>query len=237
MKIENLGIASTKKAMSKNDKRALDILDNTTQLIDGHYQVGVLWKENAKLPNNRWLAEKQLYQLNDKISKNAQLKQMYEETLEKDLLNGYVTKIDPYTEELDLIASFLPHNPVTNENKPGKVQLLANASSVFQGQSLNSKLLKGPDLFTSVILRIREDKLALSADIEQMFMQVKVTPEDQKFLRFLWIKDGRIDTYDYNSHIFGATDSPCYASYALRKRARDSFKQFPDVIKYIERNV
>ena len=91
MKIENLGISSPKKAMSKNDKRALETLENTTQLIVGHYQVGLLWKETAKLPNNRRLAEKQLYQLNDKRSKNAQLKQMYEETLEKDLLNGYVT--------------------------------------------------------------------------------------------------------------------------------------------------
>ena len=42
MKIENLGIASPKKAISKNDKRALEILDNTTQLIDGHYQVCLL---------------------------------------------------------------------------------------------------------------------------------------------------------------------------------------------------
>ena len=128
--------------MSKNNKRALEILENTTQLIDGHYQVGLLWKENAKLRSNRWLAEKPLYQLNDKLSKNALLKQMYEETLEKDILNGYVTKVDPDTENLDLIASFLPHQLVTNENKPGKVRRAANASSVFQFQSLNSKLLK-----------------------------------------------------------------------------------------------
>ena len=57
MKIENLGIASHKKAMSKIDKKSSEIQENTTQLIDGHYQVGFLWKENAKLPNNRWLAQ------------------------------------------------------------------------------------------------------------------------------------------------------------------------------------
>ena len=120
MEIENLGTASPKKAMSKNEKRVLEILDNTTQLIDGYYQVGLLWKENAKLPNIRWLVEKQFYQLNDNLSKNAQLNQMYQETLEKDLLNGYVTKVEPDTEDLDSIASFLPHHPVTNENKPVK---------------------------------------------------------------------------------------------------------------------
>ena len=93
MKIENLGIASSKKAMSKSDKRALDNLENTTKLVNGHYEVGLLWKENADLPNNRWLAEKQLHQLNNKLSNNSELKQKYKETLEKDLQNGYVTKL------------------------------------------------------------------------------------------------------------------------------------------------
>ena len=73
-KIENLGIASSKRAMSKNDKRALDTLENTTKLVNGHYEVGLLWKENADLPNNRWLAEKQLHQLNNKLSNNPELK-------------------------------------------------------------------------------------------------------------------------------------------------------------------
>ena len=154
-----------------------------------------------------------------------QLKQMYEETLEKDLLTGYVAKNDSDTEDSDSIASFLPHHPVTNENKPGKVRRAANTSSVFQGQSLNSNLMKGPDLLSNligVILRFREDNIALSADIEQIFMQVKVTPEDRKFLRFLWINDGRVHTHEYTSHIFVDTDSPCIASSARRKSARDS---------------
>ena len=68
-----------------------------------------------------------------------------------------------------------------NVNKHGKVRRVANASSVFQVQSLNFNLLKGPDLlsnFIGVILRSRENKIALSADIERVFMQVKVGTED-----------------------------------------------------------
>ena len=83
MTIENLGNASPKKAMSKNDKTAPEILDNITQLIDGHYQVALLWKENEKLSNNRWLTEKQLYHLNDKCLKNAQLKKFTKKRLRK----------------------------------------------------------------------------------------------------------------------------------------------------------
>ena len=53
MKIENYGIASSKRAMSKNDEKAPQILESTTNFSDGHYEIGLLWKENAKLPNNR----------------------------------------------------------------------------------------------------------------------------------------------------------------------------------------
>ena len=129
------------------------------------------------------------------------------------------------------------NQPLTNVNKHRKVRRVANASSVFQGQSLNYKLLKGPDLLsnlTVVILRSRENKIALSADIEQMFKQVKVATEDRKFLRFLWNNDSRIETrIEYTSHIFGATDSPCIASYALQKTAPDNEEQFPDALRYV----
>ena len=134
----------------------------------------------------------------------------------------------------------MPHHPVTNENKPGKVRGVANASSIFQGQSLNSNLLKGPDLLsnlTGVIMRFRENRIALCADIEQMFMQVKVDPIDRPYLRFLWKNNERIETYEYTSHIFGATDSPCIASYALRRSAQDNAKTYPSVQKIIERNI
>ena len=81
MKNENYGIASSKRAMSKNDEKALQILDLTTKFFDGHYEIGLLWKENAKLPNNRWLSEKQLKQLNKKLSTKPDLQSKYEETL------------------------------------------------------------------------------------------------------------------------------------------------------------
>ena len=129
---------------------------------------------------------------------------------------------------------------MTNENKPGKVRRVANASGIFQGQSLNSNLLKGPDLLsnlTGVIMRFRENRIALCADIEQMFMQVKVDPKDRPYLRFLWKNNGRLETYEYTSHIFGATDSSCIASYALRRSAQDNAKTYPRVQKVIERNI
>ena len=75
MKVENLGIASPRKALSKNDKTAIQILESTTKIVDCHYQIGLLWKQGAFLPNNRWLALKQLDKLYQKHSKNPLLKE------------------------------------------------------------------------------------------------------------------------------------------------------------------
>ena len=68
-------------------------------------------------------------------------------------------------------------------------------------------LLAGPDLLANlmgILARFREQKYALSADIEEMFLQVEVKPEDRQYLRFLWFDEkDRIITYQYNRHIFG----------------------------------
>ena len=85
MKNENYGIALKKKALSQNYEKALGILQSKTSFKYGHYEVGLLWKENTKLPNNRWFAEKQLKQLKAKLSTKPVLKEKYEETLHKRL--------------------------------------------------------------------------------------------------------------------------------------------------------
>ena len=68
---------------------------------------------------------------------------------------------------------YLPHHPLTNINKPGKVRRVLNASSIYKGVSLNSNLLTGPDLLTNlteIVMRFRDDQIAISADIEAMFI-------------------------------------------------------------------
>ena len=116
---------------------------------------------------------------------------------------------------------------------------MTNASSIFQGQFL-SNLFKGPDLLSNlvrIILRFSEIHIAKSADIEQMFMQVKVATSFRSYLGFLWDHNGKIEEYEYTSHIFGATSSPCIASYALRSSAKDNQKYFHGVSHIVERNI
>ena len=125
---------------------------------------------------------------------------------------------------------YLPHHPVFHPQKPGKVRVVFDAAAKYKGKGLNKELFTGPDLLSSVVgvlLRFRNHKIALVGDVEAMFHQVRVKPSDRDALRFLWaespFKDPtKIDTYQMLVHIFGATDSPCCANFAMKCVARNN---------------
>lgn len=86
-----------------------------------------------------------------------------------------------------------------------------------------------PDLtsqLVGVLIRFRKEAVVLMADVEAMFLQVKVPPEDCDLLRVLWWPDGdcekKLIEYRMVAHLFGATSFPSCACFALRKCAEDN---------------
>ena len=136
---------------------------------------------------------------------------------------------------------YLPHHPVVHPHKPGKVRRVLNGAARFQGQSLNNLLLTGPDLLQNLIhilIRFRQHPHAVSADIEGMFLQVGVIPDDRPSLRFLWREDpaSEVAVFQYVRHIFGSKGSPTCANYALRRTATDNASQFPEAAQSVINN-
>ena len=133
---------------------------------------------------------------------------------------------------------YLPHHPVVHPHKPGQVRRMLNGAAKFQCQSLNNALLTGQDLLQSLIhilCRFRQYPHAVSADIEGMFLQVGVIPEDRPSLRFLWREDpaSEMAVYQYIRHIFGSKDSPTCANYVLRRTAKDNKTTFPEAARSV----
>ena len=84
---------------------------------------------------------------------------------------------------------YLPHHPVFNPSKPGKTRVVFVCTAKFRGMSLNDQLLSGPDLTNSIVgmlTRFRQEQVALAADTEPMFHQVRVSPDNYDVFRFLW---------------------------------------------------
>ena len=82
-----------------------------------------------------------------------------------------------------------------------KVRVVFDCAAQHHGRSLNQQLLQGPYLLhnlVGVLCRFRKEKVTLVADIEAMYHQVKVRPEDHKYLQFLWCpgeNDGSVAEY------------------------------------------
>ena len=74
-----------------------------------------------------------------------------------------------------------------------------------------------------VLLKFRQDPVALVADIEGMFNQVKVLPDVYDALRFLRWEDSNLEQpseFQMTSHIFGPTDSPSCANFVPKESCR-----------------
>ena len=222
--------------MSHDEKHALQTLKATTRYVDGRYEVGLLWKQKAELPNNFNSAILQFKRMQKRLNSQPEVKQLFADTISKDLASGYIRKLSP--EEIPSTGWLLPEHGVMHPHKPGKLRRVSNARSKYRGVCLNDMLLPGPDLLANllgVLIRFRERKYPLTADIEAMFMQVSVRPADRKFLRFL---RGTVDAqfYEYLRFIFGAACSPTCANFALQKCADDNVDDFPDTAAIIKQH-
>ena len=242
--IESFGANKQVDSRSAADARAHEILESTTIYNGLRYDVGMLWAaDNIQLPNNYFTSLVQLKSLEKRLAKDEDLREKYTSTIKEDLNKGYVIEV-PDAHKVESRSDkewYLPHHPVLNPNKPGKVRRVLNGAAKFHGASLNKFLLTGPNLLQNliyVLLRFRQHPYAVSADIEGMFLQVGVLPSDQPSLRFLWREDPttNVVVYQYTRHIFGAKDSPTCANYTLQRTARDNAKFYPEASKAVLEN-
>ena len=229
---------------SQNDQRALNIMEGTVKLSNGHYEIGLRWKNNPPhLENNRPQAENRLQLLKKRLKKDAILHEKYTDFMADLLQKCYARKVT-IEEQLQREKWYLPHHPVFHPQKPGNVRVVFDCSGTYRGSSLNDQLLQGPDLtntLVGVLTRFREEPVAFMADVEAMFYQVRVQPEDCKYLRFLWWPHGDLgkepEEYQMLVHLFGGASSPSRANYALKKTAEGNKEDFDAVtIATVKRN-
>ena len=124
-------------------------------------------------------------------------------------------------------------------HKSDKVRSVLNGAAKFHGESLkNAFLLTRPDLqqnLIHILIRFRQFKYAVPADIEGSFLQVGVNPYDRRSLHFLWREDpaSEIAVYQNARHIFGSKYSPTCANYALKYSGTDNQNNFPQAAQSV----
>ncbi|XP_026728198.1 uncharacterized protein LOC113494186 [Trichoplusia ni] len=238
--LESLGIQN-RLPSNDSDRRALETLEKTTKrLPSGQFEAGLLWKkEGETLPNNYNQAFRRLVNIEKKLDREEDVKEYYEKQIQTLIENGYAEKAPVTTTKGKTF--YLPHFAVVHPVKR-KPRIVFDAAAKYEGRSLNDALLAGPDLLQSlfgVLLRFREGPVAVMADIQDMFLRVKVKEEDRDCLRFLWRgsrRTGKPEEYRMSSIIFGAASSPATAIYVMNKNAEDFKITHPKAVKAIRRN-
>lgn len=165
-----------------------------------------------------------------RLQKDPEKASVYSGEMDKLIGAGYVTKLSQQNSDQTERGWYLPHHLVTHNDKP---RLVFNCSFQYQGLSLNDQMIPGPTLGPSllgVLIRFRQNHVAVSADIKGMFHQIRLLPSDRPYLRFIW-RDPRtestLEVYEWQVLPFGTTCSPCCAIFALQQHACNSEAEYP----------
>ena len=241
-KLDTLPFRNNKEVIrSGEDKVAMEQLEQQTIRVnvDGvsRYATPLLRKPNAQALHAPPTAVMALLRATERrLANNAEQAAVYNEEIHKLEKAGYVVKINEEEVSSSKQSWFLPHHLVYHN---GKARVVFNCSFNYKQACLNDNLLPGPTLSASllgVLLRFREHAVAISGDIRGMFHQVRLLPDDQPLLRFLWRngeKERSSDVYEWLVLPFGTTCSPCCATYALQRHVQDHSEGNEDVVKSV----
>jgi hypothetical protein len=169
--IENVKTQGENFILNNEEKQALTKVEHSLNFHDGHYEVGVPWKDNApELADNYRMALRRLEKTEKRLTTSPEIADAYKETIERYMENGYVSKVRNDTAKRKW---YFPHFAVVRpEKETTKTRIVFDASARYDGISLSDVIHQGPklqrDLF-DVLLRFLKKSVALVCDIVQMY--------------------------------------------------------------------
>ncbi len=230
------------KTVSQEDLVFLQKLEHgITKTESGHFEMPLPFKERPQMPDNRQLAETRLNQLKRKFMKDEKYKRDYMKYMSDIIKRGDAEETDDNGPPGE--TWYIPHHGIYHPKKPERLRVVYDCSAKHKGTSLNEHLLNGPDMInnlTGVLVRFRQHQVALMCDIEKMFHQFQVKENDRNYLRFVWWKDGDMNSqpqaYRMTVHLFGAVSSPGCANYGLKHLAKENSSAYPVGSQFIARD-
>ncbi|XP_058449077.1 uncharacterized protein LOC131429043 [Malaya genurostris] len=241
--LENMGVSIPQSIDTEENQRAKQILQSTTQRVGFRFEIGLLWKfDEFEFPDSYFMAVRRLECLERRIKADADIGGSVLRQIEEYKGKGYIQKA---TEE-ELAASdprkvwYLPLGVTTNPKKPGKIRIFCDAAAKVDGVSLNTMLIKGPDLLVplkGVLTGFREKRIAICADVKEMFHQMLVRNEDRNAQRILLRDDPNQNpqVYFMNVATFGSASSPCSAQFVKNLNATEYADRYPEAADAIIR--
>jgi len=224
-------------SLSPGDRQCEDHFQSThSREPSGRYTVRLPFKEH---PSTLGISKPKAIQVIARLFERFKTDPFYA-SLYSNFMFEYVKlghmQIIPNTETEPSIACYLPHHGVLKDSDGvQKLRVVFNGSSkTFSGLSINDILSNGPklqnDLF-DILIWFRQFKYVFSADMEKMYRQIRIHPEDGKYQRVLW-KDNQEDfqTYELQTVTYGLGCAPFLALRTVIQLIQDEGPNFPKAI-------
>jgi len=152
-----------------------------------------------------------------KLKTQPEIMKQYDQLIKEQLEGGVAEEVqqDQFLEPGNV--HYLLHRGVVRlDRDTAKVRVVCDASSKVFGPSSNP-------LFLDILLRFRVHEVAVTADIEKAFLNIKIDPEHRDFLRFLWVDDvnkesPEIKLIRFTRVVFGVNASPFILNATIRHR-------------------
>ncbi len=193
--------------------------------VEGRYQVGCTWSPGGgRPPLLQGSAEHRLRVLEQgRYFKKREIREAYQAVITSWEQAGF---IKPVQEEAD-IKHLIPHFPIVKESESTPVRPVMDCST-----ALNNFLLSGPNLLNEVndvLLRFRSGLYSYSGDVKQMFLKIRLPPQDRPYHCFLWRPEPHLPSrvYQFQVHVFGNAGSPFLAVFVVREHAKKFLASFP----------
>ncbi|GFW04537.1 integrase catalytic domain-containing protein [Trichonephila clavipes] len=199
---------------------------------EGRYVVSMaLNKDPSCLGNSKDIAIRRLNSLWKRLSRDSSYLSLYAEFLKEYEELGHLERVVESSEPPT--HYYIPHHGVLRPEKlTTKLRIVFNGSSpTTTGISLNDILLKGEvkeDVFET-ISRFRRHKFAFTTDIQKMYRQILINPDQQDLQRIIWKHglDAEILTYRLKTVTYGLSNAPFLAIRTLQQLAKDEKSRFP----------
>ncbi|KAK4315789.1 hypothetical protein Pmani_012997 [Petrolisthes manimaculis] len=192
-------------------------------------------KDPHQLPNNFGVAMMKLKGTEKRLRKLGGIRSAeYSEQMINMQERGVVRKLarEEVTHYKGPVHYLSHHEILKSQSTTTPTRIVFNASASYNGHILNEYWAKGPNVLNSLfglLLRFRENPVAIIGDISKMFNSVRLSEFDSHVHRFLWrdFEDCAPDHYALTAVPFGDICSPAIAVLAMRQTADKYKDDFP----------
>ncbi|KAJ8716672.1 hypothetical protein PYW07_003299 [Mythimna separata] len=231
-KFFELETVTTHKQISKEELECeQSFIENTIRLPDGRFEVTIPLKDSPdKLGDSYEQALSRFLSLERRFKREPHFKEQYCNFIKEYIsLNHMSLNESPGN---DAHTYILPHHGVLRDSSLStKLRVVFDASAVTtSGVSFNQLQMVGAtvqDDLISILIRMRQHRFLVTADVEKMYRMVNVKPSQQTLQQILWRFEPHEQLRQYKLHTvtYGTASAPYLATRCLTQLGNECADQ------------